>query len=326
MHRLLVLGCCSAALAAQQVVRTAHPQDTLQNTSGNLAPLGVFASGLGAEARAHMLLRAVELPGPGAQLVGIEVQSQSAVSLRYSLLSISVAPTTATALLPVFSANMAAPHKVLHANNLTVPYAAGAWSVIPFAAPYAHDGTSALVLEFKKIVDPNSIVQTVMATPSPPPRSDRPAMVWSFGGIGSGASNAATALASGDPLAVRLLWTGAPTMRHRSDVGPGGNQYGLGTTIHLTIEGAPGALFMTAIDFGFLPVPLPMWNASGQLYVQGHVIGTGTLDAAGTARQTKFIPPDPLLLGLHVTYQAGTLDLLASQGQLSNAHDHFVNQ
>src|SRR5262249_10510272 len=80
----LAAGLAGSDLAAQLFVRTAHPQETLQNNSGNLSPLGVFATGQAAEARTQILLRALELPGPGAQLAGIEVHSQGDSALLYS--------------------------------------------------------------------------------------------------------------------------------------------------------------------------------------------------------------------------------------------------
>ena len=43
-------------LAAQAPAFTAHPQDTLQNNNGNIAPFGVIGNGALAEARSMILV------------------------------------------------------------------------------------------------------------------------------------------------------------------------------------------------------------------------------------------------------------------------------
>ena len=323
----LAAGLTGSGLAAQQFVRTAHPQDTLQNNSGNLSPLGVFATGQAAEARSQILFRPLELPAPGAQLAAIEVHAQGTSTLLYSSLVVRVSPTLAGALVPVFAANLPAPVTVLQAQNLTVPYSAAGWTTIPMTTPFAyvHDGQSALVLEITKVISPNTIAATVMDTPSPPSRTDRPPMVYAFGGIGSGASNSLLATASGDPLAVRLVWTGVPTMSHRSDPGPSGNQYALGSTITYTVEGEPGSFYITTIDTALLPVPLQLPGISGLVYAFSGFTNFGNLDAAGRAVNTVTIPPLQTFVGLYVVYQAGVLNAVTGVGQLTNAHDHFVN-
>ncbi|MBM3961920.1 MAG: hypothetical protein FJ306_08490 [Planctomycetes bacterium] len=55
---LPLLSLSAAALAtflpAQQVARTAHPQESVHDNNGNLAPFGVFNTGAGAEARTQI--------------------------------------------------------------------------------------------------------------------------------------------------------------------------------------------------------------------------------------------------------------------------------
>lgn len=326
MRCLVLLGCCTAGLAAQQVVTTAHPQETLQNRNGNLSALGVFTSGQAAEARAQILLRQLELPGPGATLVGIEVHTQTNSMLVYSALTIRAAATTATQLLPQFDANLQNPVTVLQATNLLVNYSTTAWTTIQLPTPYVHDGQSALVLDIAKVVSPNTVVQTIMDTPSPPARTDRPQMMHSFGNLGSGASSAVLATTTSDPLCLRLLWTGVPTMRHRSDPGgPLGNHYSLGSFVTYTVEGEPGAFYISALAPASLATPIPLPGAVGLLHIIAPFDHIGFLDANGVAVHTVLIPAQTVFLGLRATYQAGVQRQTDGLGQLTNAHDHFVN-
>jgi hypothetical protein len=65
MHTTLAISCAAlaaAALAAQNGALTAHPQETLQNSSGNIAPLGVLPGGIGAEGRVMLLVPREEVP------------------------------------------------------------------------------------------------------------------------------------------------------------------------------------------------------------------------------------------------------------------------
>lgn len=325
MRSLVLLGCCTAGLAAQQVVRTAHPQETLQNLNGNFSALGVFASGQAAESRAQILLRPLELPGPGAALVGIEVHAQGNSLLLYSSLTIRAAATNAAQLVPQFDANLQNPVTVLQTTNLMVTYSSAAWTTIQFATPYLHDGRSALVLDLAKILSPNTIVQTAMDTPSPPTRPDRPSMVHAFGGIGSGASTSVLATNTSDALCLRLLWTGVPTMRHRSDPGASGNHYALGSFVTYTVEGEPNAFYISALAPTALAAPIPLYGASGLLYIVAPFDHIGFLDAGGVAVHTVLIPAQTAFLGLRATYQAGVQRSSDGLGQLTNAHDHFVN-
>ncbi|MGE3171782.1 MAG: hypothetical protein AB7O97_04095 [Planctomycetota bacterium] len=326
MLRLAVLGCCAASLAAQQVARTAHPQDTLVNGGGNLAPLGVFPTGIGAEARTQLLLRSVELPASGAVLTGIEVHCPGTLTMTYQALTITVARTTQTGLGNTFAANLAAPVVVLQGNGLSVPYVSGSWSVIPLNGSYVHDGFSSLVVEFRKVVSPGSLFFCSMDTPSAPARTDRPPMLYSLGGLGSGVANASVATVTAEPIALRLVWSGVPTMRHRSDIQPSGNHYALGSPVDLVVDGTPGSFFMTGVDLAFQPVPFVLPGVGGRLRVVGQTIGGGTLDANGVGVQTVRIPVDPGLVGVKVVYQGGVFDALTRVGTFTNGHDHFVNQ
>lgn len=326
MRAIAVLGCCAAGLTAQQVLPTAHPQESLVNTSGNLAPLGVFANGNAAESRTQILLRAFELPGPGAVLTGVEFHCQSDVSLVYQSLVVRVSPTAATALGTTFATNLPAPQTVLLLANQVVSWQSAGWSRLPFTPGYVHDGHSSLVLDIQKIVSPVTFVQTSMDTPAPPTRTDRPPMVYTIGVFGSGADQAAVATTSSSPLALRLLWRNVPVMRHRSDPGGAvGNQYALGTSVAYQVEGTPGSFYITGLDTVQLVAPLAVPGIVGLLWISPGYDRIGTLDASGLANHAVVIPPVPGLVGLRVIYQAGVLDAVSGVGQLTNGSDHFVN-
>jgi hypothetical protein len=210
----LALLCCAASLAGQQFTMTAHPQETLQSTNGNFSPLGCYSNGSGAEARSQILLRGFELPGPGSALLGLEVRSWQSQALTYSSLQIDVQPTAATSLSTTFAANVPAPHTVLQATALPFAYATGRWTPIPFPTPYVHDGSSSLVIDIRKVVDPTTIAFVTMDNCQSPPRTDRPQMVYSFGMPGSGAANSLNAFGRTEPIALRLRWVGPPTVRN----------------------------------------------------------------------------------------------------------------
>ena len=137
--------CVSTGLGAQN--RTAHPQETLTTLSNTSVPLGVSGVSF-AEARTQLLIRAVELPGPGAVLLGIEAHGQSVTNITYLDLDITLSPTSATTLGNVFANNLPTPQVVLSATNQTIAWN-GQWVGIPLTTPYTHDGTSALVIDIQ---------------------------------------------------------------------------------------------------------------------------------------------------------------------------------
>jgi hypothetical protein len=315
----------SASLVGQQIVRTSHPQDSLQNSNGNLAPLGAQATGQAAEARTQILIRASELPGPGAQLIGLEVHAQSDVTLIYSSLQIRVAPTQNTTLSPTFAANLASPQLVLSQGALPVTYAQSSWTTILFGAPYVHNGQSSLVLDVQKIVDPATFALAVMDVPSQPTRPDLPRMIYAFGGPGSGASLSSSALVAADPLCVRLLWRSASTMRHRSDVAASGNHYALGTIVNLFVEATPGSSFFVGYDDALLGVPVVVPGVPDFLRITAPIATIGTVDATGIGALGVLIPLNPFLVGLRVVYQAGVFDVGTGSGRWTNTHEHRVS-
>src|SRR6185436_10984131 len=163
--------------------------------------------------------------------------------------------------------NVPAPQTVLQATALAVAYTAGVWTTIQFTTPYVHDGSSSLVIDIRKVVDPTTIAFVTMDNGQSPARTDRPQMVYGFGGPGSGAVNSPSAFAQTDPIAFRLRWSGAPTMRHSADRAASGQQYGLGGTVGHTIHGAAGAVFLSVIADSVLPVPVPVPPVVGNAWI-----------------------------------------------------------
>jgi len=307
-----------ASLCAQNI--TAYPQDSIQNGSGNLVPFGVFSSGSFAEGHTQVLVPAPYLPGAGV-LMGMWVHCQNVATLTYSSLQITLSPTTATSLTTTFANNLTTPVVVLSATNLTVNYT-GQWVQIPFTTPYPHDGVSSLVIDVQKVVVPPFVFAT-MSTTSNPARSDLPNMVYAFGTPGSGANNATVATISASTLAVRLNWTGPPTMRLLSNpITSGANQFAIGGSITDTVNGTPGSLYLnqvgTALQNMSLPPIVGVWR------VNGVTLNLGTLSPAGSAALTIPIPSNPALVGLYLAFESITLDAVTLTPQFTNAADCFL--
>src|SRR5215813_9955769 len=140
---LLLLAALSP-LAAQTTTATAHPQDTTQNSIGNLVPFGCNSNPAVPFSNGHcqVLIRGLELPGPGAILTGMEVHCQGNVALTYSTLNIAASATSATGLTSNFAGNLPAPQTLLTATNLNVTYVSNSFVSIPLTGIYVHDGTS----------------------------------------------------------------------------------------------------------------------------------------------------------------------------------------
>lgn len=315
--------------SAQQPTLTAHPQETLTGGAGNYSPFGVFSTGSGAEARTQLLVPADELPGPGTALVGIELTALVGGTVDYQSLQITAAPTTATSLASSFAANLTGTQTVvLQATGLAVAYSTTAWVRIDFTQPYVHDGQSALVLDIKKVAQPvgGSFQFVSIRKNSQPVRVDRPRMVYAFGNPGSGASNATAAFADDDAIGFRLVWLGTPTVRNRSDTGASGNQYNVGGSVLLTVQGDPGFLWVLAAATGFLQPGLVVPGLSGTFRLNGPVpFASGLLDPTGIGTATVAIPNTPSLAGSYLVYQGATVDPATGAIALTNGTDHFVN-
>jgi hypothetical protein len=313
-------------IPAQQL--TAHPQETLLNTSGNIAPFGIAGAGGFAESRCQILVPRQELVANPGPLVAIEVHALSPGPVNYAQLEIRIAPTTATALSTTFAQNFASPPTlVLQASNFQLTYGSG-WQRVQFQQPFQHDGTSGIVIEIRKVAQPlpNQPLVT-MAASSSPPRTDRPGMVYAQGVGGSGAVNATVANTLAVPIAHRLLWSGASTVRHRSDPsGVAGNQYAIGGSVNIVLQGPAGQLWVVAAALGYLPPGVVVPGLQGEFRLNGAVsFGGGVLDGSGVALQPVGIPNVAALVGLFVVYQGVVVDPAGGVVRFTNAMDHFVN-
>jgi hypothetical protein len=325
-HAFLTLFATASWLCAQQL--TAHPQETLQNGNGNLVPFGVLSTGQFGEGHSQILIPAYELPPEPALLLGLEVHCQATASVTYAALDMTLAPTQATALSMSFASNLVAgPQSVLSATNLNVAYSSNAFVPFPFTTPYVHDGVSSLVIDIQKQVQAAaSYPFLTMSTSSSPSRNDRPAMIYAFGTVGSGASTATSAAVAATSLVLRLQWASVATLRNRSDVGPSGNQYGLGSTVRFTVDGPANGYFAVAVALGFLPAPQSVPGVAGALLLSGPVVaGSGLLDGAGSGTQMLSLPTLSAFVGYKLCYQGCVIDLANNGVRLTNGTDHFLN-
>lgn len=327
MHRAFFsLLATTSWLCAQQL--TAHPQETLQNGNGNLVPFGVISTGQFGDGRSQILIPASELPTEPALLLGLEVHCQATASITYAALDLTLAPTQATALAMNFASNLgASPQQVLAATNLNVAYSSNAFTPFAFTTPYVHDGVSALVIDVQKQVQAAaSYPFLTMSTSSSPSRNDRPAMIYAFGTVGSGASTATSATTAATSLVVRLQWAGIATLRNRSDGQVNGNQYGLGSTVTFTVDGPAHGFYALAIALGHLPAPQSLPAVAGALLLSSPVVaGSGLLDGAGSATQLVTLPALSAFVGYRLFYQSGVIDLTNNAVRLTNGTDHFLN-
>lgn len=325
MRHLLATALLSVTVLPAQV-RTAHPQDSIQYTSGNITPLGCLSASAFTESRSQILIRGFELPAPGAILVGIEVHCQQNVSMHYASLDIRVSPSTLTQLGSNFLGNLSSPVPVLQATNLAVAYASGGFSQIPLPMPYVHDGSSSIVIDIQKVVDPTLAAFATMSTVSNPVRADLPMMVYAYGGPSSGAAQSTSALAFAQPLAVRLQWVNVPTIRLLADRSPmTNNQFGLGTTIYHTLEGNPGSVFANVMGVSFLPQFQSVPGLLGELRISGYTLDVGIMPALMRSTRLVQVPQTASLAGVHFCYQSGMFDPATGFITVTNAVDHFLN-
>jgi len=325
--RAFTMAALGALLPAQNL--TAHPQESLQNTSGNSAPFGVFF-GQAAEARTQLLVPKDELPSFPAVLVGIELHGNVDGTVHYNVLQIAAAPSIALQLASSFDTNLPVPPTtVLQATGVPVTYQTSTWTPIVFTMPYLHDGTSGLVLDIRKVVNvPMSSLAMASGAVTTPMRTDRPRMVMASGSSGSGAAYASTAtIPPQNAIAFRLRWLGTPTLRNRSDATTSsGNYHGLGGSVLLTVQGTPGDLWVLAAGDTFLPTAVQIPGVFGDLRIANPILfASGLLGAQGQGTATVAIPQNPGLVGLYLSYQAATIDVATVGITLTNGTDHFVN-
>lgn len=321
--RLLTLLSLAAAASAQQ--RTAHPQDSLQNTDASHVPFGATVGSL--EGRTHILVPANELPNQPAILTGIEIQSEAATVVDYSNLEIFVSPIGGLSLSSLFAANLSAPQTpMLSAGPRTIAWSSG-WTPLPITGTYVHNGSDSLVIEVRKSVLPAAVVPLARSNcSSSPPRTDRPRMFFAAGDAGSGAAAATTATGFGVAIVLRLVWQQTPTLRHRQDQGLAQNQYALGSTVDLTIAGAAGHLWVLAASTAYQSPVLTIPGLVGGLRLASPVIfDQGVLAGTGEAVRPLPLPTTPNFIGFRLVYQGAVIDPATGGGTLTNAADHSVN-
>jgi hypothetical protein len=331
--RVLPLVLLASLAAAQgQTTLTAHPQETLQENTGNLVPLGVLGLGstaLFAEGTTQILVPKEELPTTPCFLTGLEFLGGALDTVDYASLTITVGPTTATSLSPTFANNFPVPGTtVVQLTNQPITWTSAAFVGVPFAQNYVHDGVSGMVIEIRKVVQAgaNGWPFMTMGSSSSPSRNDRPVMAYAFTGPGGGGANATQASVFANSIVHRMLWNLTPTVRNLSDVGASGNQYNIGSTVTVTVGGNPGELFVLAAGVGYLPAGVPIPGFGGALLLNGPVIfASGLIGALGEATTPVALPNNPAVVGFHIFYQAATVDPVSGTIVLTNGSDHFVN-
>jgi hypothetical protein len=333
---IAILAAAAGGLSAQATNATAHVQETLLGYLGNSVPFGCTTTGLFVEARSQILIPAPYLPGPGARLTGIAVQSLTAAggsgSLSYPFLGISVSPLRASAALrPTFADNLPTPAVLLNASNLSIAWTAGAWTTIPFGATYTHDGASDLVIDIQKIVSPSLDLSS--RTTQNSGRTDLPPMINAFGPSGSNAHRAAVAtVTTNHAPSLLLLWSAGPgpevpTLRLLGD--PATNfarPFALGRDLVHTVEATPGAavVHLAAPGLSRRVFAMPPFIGRGFLS-DPFAIGTAIVPAGGEVSMRFTIPNQPALVGVYLAFQSLAADSAAGPWRFTNVADLFVN-
>jgi hypothetical protein len=328
------LACLAFASAIPaQVQTTAYVQQSTLGTFGNAAPLGCSPTGLFAEARSQILVPAQHLPGPGAVLLGLAANGQSGsgtnTTLHYALLRITISRTTATSLSATFAHNLPAPQVVLDVANLTVDWHATAFTPITFLNSYTHDGSSSLVIDIQKVVQP--IGDAGFRTIQNSRRTDLPRMINAFGTAGSGAHAAAVATATNNsPISLELRWAGVagartPTLKLRSDpTAPFRAPFGIGHPVTTTVQGEPGGFF-ASFESTTRTAPVTIPGLIGQVWIADPLLlGSGILPAAGESALTQVLPNDPSWVGLYIACQALVIEP-DGDWRVTNLADCFVS-
>ncbi len=315
------------AQTSPPIYPVAYPQDTTKGTCGTPVPLGFTTNPIYDEARFQELIPATHLPTKGGVILGIAINCQTYTGVvHYKSMSLEMGHTKRTTLDPNFAVNLtqhAQPVKFLAAT-----YAKRAWTTIFFSRPFTYNGKDNLVLQFRKVYDRKAYPLpgiVAMETSGDPGRNDLPKTAYTFGPLGSGASNAPTAkFLQPAPLKIRLLFGATPTLTLRSD--PGGAKkyvFPLGGSINFSVYGPKSSFFVTFMDTGFRkPFAFPGIGGFPRVRLK-FILAYGTVP--GPAAWKVPIPNNPSLVGARLVYQAVLVDP-QSRIDFTNATDNIFNQ
>lgn len=319
----LAVTFAAANLLAQADRLTAHPQDVPHIATGQANPFGNHPSFC--EARCQLLVRAQHLPGPGAELLGIEVHPLAlAGSVTYESLTITVSPVSPTATRSAaFASNLPAPTTVVQLTNHTENWPASGWQRIATTSPYVHDGVSSLTIDIQKDAVPGIFWDGYCTGLF---RPDLEPMYSKHGPSGSGRHLAPIAGVAVIPIDVRLVWAAVPTAVLRSPI-PGINHHGfvIGSTVDHVVTTTPFSPLWRLVDVQWsAPSTLPF--ALGEWHVHGLLIGPDFAGASGESVATFTIPNQLQLIGQQVTWQALVIDAQNGAWQFTNGCDCFLAQ
>lgn len=328
---LLALASLAAPVAAQNFYPLAYPQATTAGSSGNILPFGVLNSSTNFdEARYQILIPSTHMPTTRAAIVGLEVNSQVWTgTLTYASYDIALSNTTATSLSPVYATNLVAPTNVFSGTNVGISFTSRQWAPVTFSTPFIHNGSDALVIDLRKVID-RTLIPVVpgvvtMETTGNPGRLDLPTAIGSFGAFGSGASNSSTAAVTySSILQVRLIVQDVPTVELLSDRGgPSNYTFAIGSSADVNLHSISGSPFAVFVESGFMaPIPLP--PISGNLIIAPiTVLFSGSTGAGDVASVTVPIPNLNLLIGGYFTFQG----IAVQNGSpfFTNGADAYIN-
>ncbi len=326
-HRISALAALTltltVTLSAQGTTFVAYPQDTTTGVRTNTFPLGQPNNQSGHEARVQALIPRCFLPPTGGTIVGIEVVAGRSASLSYESLQLSLDHLASAVpfpvLQPTFAANLTAPTTVLSITNRAISYPGLQWYRLTFQQPFAYNGSDHLLLDFVKLVPPNTTGGFAMVT-SRDERVDTPWVVSARGDYGTGASGSATGALDTRPLRMRIVFAGTTPTTVISSPMVGTVYWGIGTNIGLDTHAAPGALVWQAFDLAAPPVPglggrttpliLPGIAGVGWLLPgSGLVILPGMITPpSGVHSTTLPLPGLPALQGMTLVFQSIVVD------------------
>ena len=313
IHSLLALGLCAWALPAQATFRTAHPQSLPHINTGQMIPLSdhnTWGSG-----RSQLLIEARFLPGPGAELVGVEAFPLSGGKVHYQSLEIRVSPISPSAgRSAVFAANMPKPTSIFAKKGYDLTWSTLRWETFPAAGRYVHDGSSDLTLEIIKDTGPGwgNGASTGLHIPS------SPSMLVSYGKAGSRASQATKAIYQVIPIDIRLVWRKAPTLRLASPIPKTGHHgFALGSYLDVQVEAEAFSLAVVWLD-GVVRHPVQIPGVSGLLRVQGTRLPFPPVLTTQSASTRLPIPNWVNLDGLPLVFQGLTMSRSTNLLQLTN--------